>query len=88
VVGVWAERLPTRGIDGGRRWLPRRLGGNGEEGAGLGNTRPRKVHWGLGKLMEWFAGDKRERGARAQGSGGGNGGGGSSVARGGEEDSA
>jgi hypothetical protein len=62
VVGARAERLSARRIDGGPRRLLRRLGGNGEDGAGLDNTRPREVHWGLVKLVEWLAGDKREWG--------------------------
>jgi hypothetical protein len=62
VVGAGTEELPARGIDGGRRRLPRRIGGNGEEGAGLDNTRPREVHWGLVKLVERLVGGERERG--------------------------
>jgi hypothetical protein len=62
VVGARAERLPARRIDSGRRRLPWRLGGNGEDGAGLDNTRHREVHWGLVKLVEWLAGGERERG--------------------------
>jgi hypothetical protein len=62
VTGVRAEKLPARGIDGGRRWLPRRLRENGEEGVLLGNTRPCEVHRGLGNLGEWSAGGERERG--------------------------
>jgi hypothetical protein len=53
---------PARGIDGGRRRWPRRLEGNGEGGAALGNTRPWEVHWGLVKLLERLAGGERERG--------------------------
>jgi hypothetical protein len=41
--------------------LPRRLGGNGEEGAGLDNTRPWEVHWGLVKLGECLASGEHER---------------------------
>jgi hypothetical protein len=62
VVGARAERLPVRRIDGGRRRLPRRLEGNGEDSVGLDNTRPREVHWGLVKLVECLAGDEREWG--------------------------
>jgi hypothetical protein len=61
VTGVRAEKLPVRGIDGGRRRLLRRLGGNSEEGVLLGNTRPCEVHWGLGNLGEWLAVGERER---------------------------
>jgi hypothetical protein len=61
VVGARAEGRLARGIDSDRRRLPRRLGENGEEGAGLENTRSREVHWGLGKLGEWLAGGERER---------------------------
>jgi hypothetical protein len=53
---------PARGIDGGRRRLPRRLGGNGEGGASFGNTRTWEVHWCLVKLLERLAGGERERG--------------------------
>jgi hypothetical protein len=52
----------ARGIDGDRWRLPRRLGGNGEKGVLLGNTRPCEVHWGLGNLGEWSAGGECERG--------------------------
>jgi hypothetical protein len=52
----------ARGIDGGRRRWPRRLGGNGEGGAVLGNTRPWEVHWGLVKVLERLVGGERERG--------------------------
>jgi hypothetical protein len=55
------EGWPARGIDGGRRRLPRRLGENGEEGASFGNTRTWEVHRGLVKLLEWLAGGERER---------------------------
>jgi hypothetical protein len=61
VAGVGTEELPARGIDGGQRRLPRRLGENGEEGADMVNTRPREVHWDLVKLVEWLADGKRER---------------------------
>jgi hypothetical protein len=87
MVGARAEGWPARGIDGGRRRLPRRLGENDEEGAGLDNTRPREVHWGLVKLGDWLAGDERERvhelmaaAAMAGGAAG--------ISRGGEEDNA
>jgi hypothetical protein len=52
VAGVRAEKLLARGIDGGRRRLPRRLEENGEEGVLLGNTRPCEVYWSLVKLAE------------------------------------
>jgi hypothetical protein len=81
VAGVGTEERPARGIDGGRRRLPRRLGGS----AGLGNTRPREVHWGLVKLGEWSAGGERERGRDLKAAAMA---GGSSVARGGEEEGA
>jgi hypothetical protein len=42
-VGVRAEGTAGEGIDGGQRRLPRRLGENGEEGAGLDNTRTWEV---------------------------------------------
>jgi hypothetical protein len=62
VTGVRAEKLPARGIDGGRqRWLWR-LGENGEEGVVLGNTRTWGVYWGLVKLLERLADGERERG--------------------------
>jgi hypothetical protein len=77
VAGVRAEKLPVRGIDGGRRRLPWWLGENGEGGVGFGNTRPREVYWGLVKLAEWSAGGERERGhelkAAAAMAGGGSG---------------
>jgi hypothetical protein len=41
--------------------LPQRLGENGEEGDGVGNTRTWEVYWGLVKLVEWSAGGERER---------------------------
>jgi hypothetical protein len=87
VARVEVERRPTSGIDGGRRRLPRQLGGNGEEGAGLDNTQPREVHWGLGKPGEWLAGGEREqvhelKAAAAMA------GGAARMARRGEEDSA
>jgi hypothetical protein len=53
---------PARGIDGGRRWLPRQLGGNGEGGASYGNTRTWEVHWCLVKLLERLDGGEREQG--------------------------
>jgi hypothetical protein len=62
VAGVGWEELPARGIDGGRRRWPRRLGENGEEGTGLDNKRPCELRWGLGDLGEWSAGGERERG--------------------------
>jgi hypothetical protein len=43
VAGVGAEGRPARGIDGGQRRLPRRLGENGEEGVGLDNTQTWEV---------------------------------------------
>jgi hypothetical protein len=52
VAGVRAEKLPARGIDGGRRQLPWQLGENDEEGVLLGNTRPCVVYWSLVKLAE------------------------------------
>jgi hypothetical protein len=52
---------PTRGIDGGRQWLRRRLGENDEKGDGLVNMRTGEVYWGLGKPVEWSAGGERER---------------------------
>jgi hypothetical protein len=61
VAGVGAEGRLARGIDGGRRRLPRRLRENGEEGIGLDNTRTWEVHWGLVKLLERLAGGERER---------------------------
>jgi hypothetical protein len=61
VAGVRAEKLPARGIDGGRRRWPRRLEENGEEGVVLENTRTWEVHWGLVKLLERLAGGERER---------------------------
>jgi hypothetical protein len=42
-VGVRAEETAGEGIDGGRRRLPRRLGGNGEEDTGLDNTQTWEV---------------------------------------------
>jgi hypothetical protein len=49
-------------MDGGRRRLPRRLGGNCERGAVFGNTRTWEIHWCLVKLLERLAGGERERG--------------------------
>jgi hypothetical protein len=54
----------VRGIGGGRRRWPRRLGENGEEGTGLDNKRPCEVHRGLGNLGEWPAGGEHERGGK------------------------
>jgi hypothetical protein len=61
VTGVRAEKLPARGIDGGRRRWPRRLGENGEGGAVLGNKRTWEVHGCLVKLLEQLVGGERER---------------------------
>jgi hypothetical protein len=52
---------PKRGIDGGRRRLPRRLGGNGEEGTSVDNKRTGEVRRCLVKLLEQLAGGERER---------------------------
>jgi hypothetical protein len=61
VAGVGAEKLPARGIDGGRRRWPRRLGENGEEGVVLGNKQTKEVHGCLVKLLEQVVGGERER---------------------------
>jgi hypothetical protein len=61
VAGVGAEKLPARGIDGGRRRWPRRLEENGEEGVVLGNKRTWEVHGCLVKLLEQLVGGERER---------------------------
>jgi hypothetical protein len=52
---------PARGFDGGWRRWPRRLGENGEEGAGVDNKRTGEVHCCLVKLLERLAGGERER---------------------------
>jgi hypothetical protein len=61
VTGVRAEKLPARGIDGGRRRWPRRIGENGEEGNGVDNKRTGEVHGCLVKLLEQLASGERER---------------------------
>jgi hypothetical protein len=57
----------------GNRWRPAAVATaarvSGEEGAGLDNTCPREVLWGLGKLGEWLAGGERQRGMDLTGSG-------------------
>jgi hypothetical protein len=60
-VGVGRKGRPAREIDGGRQRLPRRLGGNGEEGTGVDNKRTGEVHGCLVKLLEQLAGGERER---------------------------
>jgi hypothetical protein len=74
VVVVGAEKLPARGIDGGRRRWPRRLGGKWQGGAVLGNKRALELHQYLMKLLEWLAGDEHRREELAP-NGGGHGGG-------------
>jgi hypothetical protein len=85
VAGVRAEGRPARGIDGGRRRLPRWLGGkrrgwrrfgqHANLGGALGSSEARGV-----------AGRRRARaGAQAQG-GGSNGGGRLGMARGGKKE--
>jgi hypothetical protein len=61
VTRVRAEKLPARGVDGGQRRWPRRLGENGEEGIVQGNKRTWEVHGCLVKLLEQLAGGERER---------------------------
>jgi hypothetical protein len=61
VTEVRAGKLPARGVDGGRRRWPRRLGENGEGGAVLGNKRTWEAHGCLVKLLEQLVGGERER---------------------------
>jgi hypothetical protein len=60
-VGVGRKGRPAREIDGGRQRLPRRLGGNGEEGTGVDNKRTGEVHGCLVKLLDQLASGERER---------------------------
>jgi hypothetical protein len=71
---VGAEKLPARGIDGGRRRRPRRLGEKWQGGVALGNKRALELDQNLMKLLEQLAGDEHGR-ERLAPSGGGHGGG-------------